>query len=60
MDSATPKDGFGADSRQTRKFFFLFFFNPNSSPVSEVDGWKTEDYNFPHLFSEVASKASAL
>lgn len=59
MDSATPKDGFGADSRLTGKFWG-FFFNPNSSPVSEVDGWKTEDYNFPHLFSEVASKASAL
>lgn len=40
--------------------FFGGGFNPNSSPVSEVDGWKTEDYNFPHLFSEVASKASAL
>lgn len=60
MDSATPKDGFGADSRKTGKFFLVFFFYPNSSPVSEVDGWKTEDYNFPHLFSEVASKASAL
>lgn len=59
MDSATPKDGFGADSRQTGKFW-VFFFNPNSSPVSEVNGWKTEDYNFPHLFSEVESKASAL
>lgn len=43
-----------------RQGSFGFFFNPNSSPVSEVNGWKTEDYNFPHLFSEVESKASAL